>query len=492
MRLSHQLLALALVFLSSPPLGADEWDDFGPLYDRFPMTLGSGERTEALGPLLSWQQEDSVRSWAFSPLWSCRRDPGTDSTEVEVLYPLLTFDRFGLDYRVQFLQLFSAAGGHTMDMSGKSRVSIFPFYFHQRSPDPDLNYTAVVPFYGRLKNRFFRDEIRFVMLPAYLQSRKRDVVTENFLFPFFHVRHGEGLRGWQFLPLAGHEHKDITTRTDEDGETEVVGGHEKLFVLWPLFIKNDLGLGTTNQQTQRLFLPLYSAQRSPLRDTTSYLWPLGFTYTEDRERKYREWGAPWPLIDFARGEGKTLNRIWPLFSHGHTTNLQSEIYLWPLFRQTRLHSEPLDRQRTRILLFAYSDLVERNTAAGTTLQRTDLWPLFTARREHNGNERLQLLAPLEPLLPGNPGIERNLSSLWSFWRFQKNAETGAASQSFLWNLYRCDTTPSSRKCSLLFGLFRYQSAPEGKRWRLFYVPFGSKGARAARPGTRIDYVPEHR
>jgi hypothetical protein len=323
-----------------------------------------------------------------------------------------------------------------------------------------------------LKNRFFRDEIHFVLLPAYLRTRKRDIITENYLVPFFHRRWGTGLRGWQFWPLLGRERKAVTTRTNQYDEVEVIAGHEKFFVLWPLFIKNELGLGTTNVQKQFLSLPLYARQRAPLRDTTSYFWPLGFTYTQDREKKYREWALPWPFIDFARGEGKTLSRVWPLFSSGRTTNAETRFVLWPLYRYTRFKAESVDRERTRILLFLYSDVTERNIGTGTTLERTDLWPLFTARRDHNGNQRLQLLALLEPLVPGNRGIERNYSPIWSIWRSESNAATGASSQSFLWNLYRLDATPTSKKCSLLFGLFQYQSGPEGNRWRVFYFPCG--------------------
>jgi hypothetical protein len=71
-------------------------------------------------------------------------------------------------------------------------------------------------------------------------------------------------------------------------------------------------------------------------------------------------------------------------------------------------------------------------------------------------------------------VERNWSPLWSVWRSEHNPTTGAASQSFLWNLYRRDTTGTTRKCSLLFGLFQYSSAAEGRRLRLFYIPFGKK------------------
>jgi hypothetical protein len=56
------------------------------------------------------------------------------------------------------------------------------------------------------------------------------------------------------------------------------------------------------------------------------------------------------------------------------------------------------------------------------------------------------------------------------WRSEKNTKTAASSQSLLWNLYRNDQTPESKKCSLLFGLLQYQSNPGGKRLRVFYIP----------------------
>ena len=97
-------------------------------------------------------------------------------------------------------------------------------------------------------------------------------------------------------------------------------------------------------------------------------------------------------------------------------------------------------------------------------------PLFTWHRDFNGNRRLQILAPIEPVLPGSSGVERNWSPLWSLWRAEDNPGTGAASRSLLWNLYRYDTKPGAKKCSLLFGLFQYQSNAESKKLRLLYIP----------------------
>jgi hypothetical protein len=227
-------------------------------------------------------------------------------------------------------------------------------------------------------------------------------------------------------------------------------------------------------------LPLYTYLRSPMRDSTTYFWPLGVTHTIDREKKYDEWGAPWPLIVFTRGEGKTVNRVFPFFSDAHNPALTGRWYAWPIYKYNRLQSAPLDRERTRIAFFLYSDTKVRHTGTGESQRQIDCWPLFTTRRDFEGRSRLQIFAPVEPILPNSTGLERDLSPLWSIWRSEKNTRTGANSQSLLWNLYRRDATPQTKKCSLLFGLFQYQSAPQGKRWRVFFIPFG-KAMKPAQP-----------
>jgi hypothetical protein len=474
---SLTLTSLLLVFVtgfankvhSEAPYGA-----WGPIYSRFSLTLAPGEREEIAGPFLSFEQRESETARAFSPLFFHRSDPVIDFEETDFLYPLVTYDRFGAEKRFQIFQLFSIAGGNTQADGTESRFTLFPLYFQQRSTNSASNYTALLPVHGTLKNRFFRDEIRFTLFPLYVQTRKKDVETDNYLLPFFHLRHGDGLNGWQLWPLIGAEHKGVTTRTNVVDEPETVAGHEKFFVLWPFFFRNTLGLGTTNLQTQNVLLPFYSAERSAARDSTSYLWPFGFTSTVEREKNYREWSAPWPLVVFARGEGKTANRIWPLFGEARNAILESDFYFWPLYKYNRATVAPLDRERTRILFYLYSDITERNSEKGTSLRRTDLWPLFTARRDHDGSERFQMLAPLEPVLPNNKSIERNYSPVWSIWRSEKNRKNRTASESLLWNFYRGEMTNRTTKCSLFFGLIRYQSAPDGTRWSLFTAPSDRK------------------
>ena len=467
-----RILCLGLVFSLCTTIFAEGNVHAGFFFDAFPLTLDAGSRTEAAGPFFYKQQKDSETTWAVPPLFSRNADPAVESLEDDFLYPLLTCERYGREYRWQFIQLFSFAGGANPDDTENKRFTIYPFYFQQRSPNSNDNYTALLPFYGHLKGRLMRDETFFVMFPLYIETRKRDVITDNYLFPFFDLRHGNGLRGWQFWPLAGAEHKDVTTITNGFGETEIVGGYDKYFALWPVHFWQNNGIGTDAPEKFRADLPLYSYSRSPQRDVTTVLWPF-FNWIDDRGKKYREWQGPYPFVDFARGEGKTATRIFPLFSRAHNDTFDSAFYLWPLYKYNRLHTGALDQRRTHILFYLFSEVIEKNTNTAAVKQRDALWPLFTWRRDFNGNSRLQILAPIDPVLPANRGVERNWSPLWSLWRAEDNPRAGVSSRSLLWNLYRSDRTPDSKKCSLLFGLFQYQSDAETRNLRLFFIPVGN-------------------
>ncbi len=275
------LVLLAGLLATGTHLRAQE-TVLGPLYSNYKLTLTPGERTEVLGPLFYSEEQNFAHTWAFPPLVSDKVDRATDYSEFHILYPILSYNRYGPEYRFQIIQLFSFSGGKSLTETNVDRFTLFPFYFQQRSAIPDKNYTAVFPFYGTLKNRLFRDEIHWLLWPIYVKtvkhessaavqpaaklslaqryvrSRRTGVTTYNYLVPIFHVRHGDGLQGWQFWPLVGHEHKEITYRTNMWGEAELVGGHDNFFALWPLFFNQRTGVGTTNLARRHVFIPFYS------------------------------------------------------------------------------------------------------------------------------------------------------------------------------------------------------------------------------------------
>jgi hypothetical protein len=464
---------MVLSLLSSRMVFADDEETHfatsaGFLFDQFHLTLEAGHRTEAAGPFFYSEKKEDDQTIAFPPFFSNYKNSIIDSSEYDILYPLLTYEHYSDEWRWQFCQLIAFAGGRQPDDFQTHQFTLFPLYFQQRSQDTNLDYTAVVPFYGHLQNRLFRDKIFFVMFPIYSQSQKKDIVTDNYFYPLIHVRNGNGLHGWQVWPVVGSEHKIVTTETNGFGDISTIGGHDQSFLFWPFWISQNNYIGTEDPETFRASLPLFVKERSPLRDQTSWLWPL-FTWVDERGEKYHEWEGPWPFVIFARGEGKTTSRVWPVFSQSHNATQESDSYIWPLYRYKHFHADPFDQKRTSILFYLFANVAEKNTETGAHKGWQSLWPLYFWQREFNGNERLQIFAPFEVVLPTNRGIERNWSPLWSLWRAEKNPKSGADSESLLWNLYRREAAPEHKKISLLFGLFQYQRDGENHRTRLFYL-----------------------
>lgn len=466
-----KFFGLAAAFCASFAGRAAEAVSFGPAYAHFGLTLGPGERTEAVGPFYSEEVAGTQATVSYPPFYSREEDPSTERVSWDVLYPLASYDRFGKEYRVHLGQMISWAGGVDQQDRESRRFTLFPFYFRQRSAaDPGRNYTAVFPFYGTTRQHMLRDEVKVTLMPLYVQTRKKDLVTDNYLAPFFHVRHGDGLAGWQFWPLVGDELKTITTSTNGFGEVSVVPGHQKFFVMWPFFMQQRLGWGTTNPVAHDVFLPFYRTERSPARDSTSLLFPFGPTFIDDREKGYREVGTPWPFVVFASGPGKTTHRIWPLFGEAWNEAHETDFFLWPLYKHSHIQSAPLDREKHNVFFFLYTHLTERNTESGVSTSRRDLWPFFTVRKDTRGNRRVQCLAVVEPILMNNRSIERNWSPVWSIYRAETNPRKQASSQSLLWNLWRHERTPNASSWSLFFGLLQHRQEGGQARWGFARTP----------------------
>lgn len=487
-RCLHLLILVTLLF----PAVARDLIEAGPLAHQFSLALEPGERDEFLGPLFSVQRGETNLLWTVAPFVSRYTEPELERSQVEFLYPLVGYARFGTEWRLQIAQFLNFHGGKTVDGEAKQRRTLFPFFFSQRSSNPTNDYWALLPFYGHAQNHLFRHEIRFVAAPLYVWSRKGEMETDNYLFPFFHVRHGGGVNGWQFLPLLGHETKPPLVRTNTLlDEPETIPGYDKWFALFPFFHHEDLNLGTTNEEHRRILLPLYSLQRSPARDNTTLMWPF-FSYTDDRENRFREWGLPYPFVGWARGAGKHANRVFPFWGKATNANLTSDFVLWPIYTHHLIHTPELIRERTRILWFPYSDTRLADPQTGVERRRRDLWPLFSWKREFDGRERLQVLAISEPVIPDNGAIERNWEPLWTLFRADKNPKTGASSQSLLWNLWRRDVAKNSERQSFFFGLVRTRRETAGQHWRFFWLPFDHATNAPAKSGHSVFAPYAHR
>ena len=198
-------------------------------------------------------------------------------------------------------------------------------------------------------------------------------------------------------------------------------------------------------------LPLYLQSRSPKRDSTTVIWPF-FSWIDDRGKKYHEWQGPWPFVIFARGEGKTTSRVWPLFSQSHNNELESDSYLWPLYTFQAHAFRPAGLRAHAH--FVLSVLKTRWKKTRRPAQKSGAWicgrfspgtAISTATTACKSSRRLK--PPCRTTVASSATGRRCGRS----GAAENNPRTGASSQSFLWNLYRHETharlLKNARSCS---------------------------------------------
>lgn len=420
-------------------------------------------------PLYESSQSVSTTAWQLPPIASKVTDKNVESLEFDFLYPLLTFDQYGEEYRFQFLQGLGFSGGQNQDKEVSRRFNLVPFLFHQTSEVPEKDYFAFAPFFGTIKGRYLRDEIEFRLAPLYLRTRKRDIVTQNYLYPFFHKRTGEKLSGWQALPLFSYEKRGVRRQANGYGEPVIKPGHEKLTLAWPFYHDVTTGIGSTNPISKQALLPLFVKERSPQRDYTSLLWPF-FNFIDDRKKGYHETSLLWPFFTKAYGEGKQAFRLFPLVSRAKSPSAQSDAYFWPLYKYQRKKGTVLDRQRWRSFYFLYSRAHERSLETRRSRTRTDLWPLFSHSREFDGETSIQFPAPLEPILPASKSVTRNWSPLWTIYRHMESPTRARTSTRWLWNLFREEQENDQQSRWFFFGLLSETKIDGISTWKFLNIP----------------------
>ncbi|HTU03411.1 MAG TPA: hypothetical protein VMG58_16395 [Candidatus Sulfotelmatobacter sp.] len=421
-----------------------------PIYDDRVDPVDVAHARSGLGPIVGWERalDGTITDFAVRPLFHWRREdrPEARTFQLEALYPLFTYRRDERDWEWQFFELLNGRSEGSQER--ERRQDFFPFYFSGETP-AGQRYRAVLPFYGDIYDRLGQDEIHVVLFPGYARFLKGGAETTYAPYPLVSWTHGER-SGLHIVPFYGREEKP--------------GVFERGFVLWPFYLWQRSGLDTDNPETSTAFLPFYYSLRSPERDSTTVLWPL-FSKVTDRAGHYEQWFAPWPVVSFARGEGRYTNRVIPFYSYEKRV-LKNEFLLRELTSTTtsflfpvyihEVNEIPGSRQeRHRVLWWLYSDT--HDTGRDGDIRRTDSWPFFHYARDREGAAEFQALALLEPFLPANEWIAWNYSPLWSLYSYRRNP-AGAQEWSFLWNLLRHQETAGGRAIEVLGPLVRYRES----------------------------------
>jgi hypothetical protein len=392
-------------------------------------SIDEKKELEALGPFFFWQaKEPEFKTYGFRPIFSYKR--AKDTIAWDVFYPLIRYRRDEIGPRFHFL-LFSR--------STTNYKEFFPIFWGKT--ESGEKYGGFFPVYGTFKERFGKDEIKFVLWPFYLTSRKGELYTYRYLWPFFTKRKGPGRKSFKFLPFYGYDHKE--------------GQFNKYYVLWPIFISQKTKLDTPNPRSYFHFFPFYISESSPVMDSHTYLWPFFRTY---RYRDYRHYDFPWPILSLSKGEGIDEFKFLPFYGYEKTPNKKSTYLLYPIYKH-----QIEERKDEKIVtdFFFFIDYYERryDDKGNITIKLAKLWPFYYYKEQKE-----QVKASFPFIFPiADEGFERNLAPIFRLYYHERNHKKSYTK--WFWGLYYHKKT-QEKEVYHLFPLFNWERGEEEKKLSL--------------------------
>ncbi len=478
--------------LAFPEVHADEVNVW-PFYvaqqnDAEPPETGSWQ---AAGPLFferplpsSFTPGQTDRAGGFRPFYVWRKDPAGELREAYGVYPFLTYRRGAAgSERWSFLNLinYTTTPPYPGEQASPTAVpyqtfDVWPFYFSRRTGNEALDYKALFPIVGDVKQRFGQDRLKWVLFPLYGRFEKSGVTTTTVPWPFIKVVRGEGNSGFELWPLYGERQKP--------------GSYHERFVLWPFFYKNENKLWKEQPDEKLGILPFYMRDRSEGYLSETWAWPF-FGYV-DRTQPYRYHARHyfWPLFVQGRGDDRTVNRWAPFYTHSVIKGNDKQWVLWPLWRRLAYREGAVDQTKTQFFYFLYNATEQRSVANPTAApaRKVHVWPLVSVWDNGAGRRQVQMLSPFEVFMPNNEPTRVVWSPLFALYRYDHRPD-GEVRHSLLWDgitfhrepaknahefhlgpLFSDRKTAEARRVALLCGLFGFKRE-SGRGWRPFFGEF---------------------
>lgn len=445
------------------------WSGGGPLFFSQPANDPTGQTVSG-----------------FRPFWVQFTTPQGDPYAGHFLYPLFSYSQDEIHYRWSIFELVRRHGRRAgapspeTDFDQRYEFEVFPFWFEREFAEPALNYRALFPIHGTVRQKFGIERLSWTLFPLLVENEKRGAITTHTPWPFVRVTRGTA-HGWGLWPLFS-----TFVRPGVSSET---------YALWPLVYRlsreptPDDPPGTPPRRETGV-LPFYASSTGPGFVSESYVWPL-FGYTDRTQLiRYHERRYLWPFFMQGRGDERYVNRWAPFFTHSVVKGYEKRWFAWPLLRHARWSEAGIERTRSQFLYFVYWHEGQR-VAGRTNSPRADLthlWPLFSHWDNGAGRRQWQIFSPFEVFFPHNAKVRQIWSPLLAIARHDKRA-SGDSRTSLLWNavtwekqvaenrhefhlgpLLGVTRAGAEKRVAFGHGLFGFERNAQGK-WRLFWLDF---------------------
>lgn len=357
----------------------------------WPISWEFNDEKRFLGPLVSYQRESNSHHLTFRPLLA-----SYDSHEEGVynfLYPLGHVRK----EHSYFLPIYRSK------KLGEEQDTAFALFFWGKSKTRG-NYGGFFPFYGKLFDRYGKDEINFLLWPLYSHTRSEGALKTDLFWPIFSLYGGKE-SGFKAFPIYG--------------ERALAGVKESRFFLWPLFISEDKDLDTDEPSQSFYVFPLYLQTKSKTMASYYAMWPL-FSYIKDSNKE--RWGFLANLYSYTEGEQERGYSLFPLVSDEQKGRDDRFNLLWPLYHQAEWYAGT-ERFMERRVLVINRYLEEKDKTF------LNAWPFFEYESQKGDYNFL-----FPSLLPFRvEGMSRIIKPLFTLYEHRQ--EQGITMVSILYGLY---------------------------------------------------------
>ncbi|HOV91183.1 MAG TPA: hypothetical protein PKW07_10805 [Syntrophorhabdaceae bacterium] len=404
----------------------------------WPLTWELDSERHFLGPLFSYKKDEVSTRLAIRPfLFSYESQ---DGGVYRYLYPLGKSDK-DTSYFVPFYM--------KKKDDDKGNTAIFPFFWGESKKG---NYFGIFPFYGRLYNRFNKDEMGFFMWPIYSYSEVNEARKTNILWPFFAFYSGkeEGIKAW---PLFGFRNREGESYTR--------------FFLWPIFFQGEKGINTDDPVRSFYAIPFYIHGESKKSEFKSILWPI---YTRQKTEYKKQLDLFWPIYTRIEGEDREGMSVFPLYTYDRNEKDVKYSILWPVFRDSIWY-----RGEERYV-YKWFLVINRyiEDEKGTFF---NVWPFFEYRcKDKDYNFYFPSIFPLR-----YDGVDVIIKPLITLYERKKRGDKTVSN--VLYGLYTKEEDSLSWKRRFAF-IFELKKEPEGmgfellsgvlaidsKKIKLFFIP----------------------
>lgn len=414
------------------------------LHAFWPITWELDGERNFLGPLFSYKKDDKTTRLAIRPLLF-----SYDSGEGGVyryLYPLgkSTEDT---SFFVPFYL--------SKKDENKGDTAFFPFFYGESKKGP---YFGVFPIYGRLYDRFKKDEMGFFMWPLYSYSEEQGARKTNILWPFFGYYSGkeEGIKLW---PLFGFRNKE--------------GERKSSFFLWPIFYQEERDMNTDNPRTSFFAVPFYLHAKSKTMDYKIVMWPV---YTRQQTEFKTQLDLFWPIYTKIEGQDRDGISFFPFYTYDRNEKDVKYSVLWPVYRDSEWYLGN-ERYIYRWLLVLNRYIEDEK---GTFM---NLWPLFEYRsKKQDYDFYFPSIIPLrydgvdviiKPLITlyeqKKRGNKSTTNILYGLYTKEEDGDNWRRRFAFLFELKK---EPGGMGFEILSGLFGIDS----KKMKFFFIPIKRQDA----------------